>query len=151
MREAEPRAPHRGGKNHRRQQKEDSRDFKPQNPAHAAKWAQKTADPASQSPAGPRRSLCHCHRRSATDVCRHSLRLCNCLIPSGLCTCRQALTGDSSGDAEPDAQGPANGLRSHPVYDGSSVHANPCFGEPAEYGLLTGRVGSKVEGSCAAS
>jgi hypothetical protein len=33
---------------------------------------------------------------------------------------RQVLASDAAGDAHPGAQYPANGLRSHSIYDGSS-------------------------------
>jgi hypothetical protein len=148
---AEPRAPDGRRKNNRRQQEEYAGDLKPQNAAHAAKRAQKTTDAGAQPLARPHGCLCRGSCRWSGSIYRDSLWLCNCLISCGLRPSREPLAGDASCDAKPDAESPADGLRSHPVYDGSSVHANPCFERlPAEYGLLTGGVGSKVERSCAA-
>lgn len=128
VRIAEPRAPEGGCENHRRQQKKHSRNLKPQNATHAAKRAQKPADPGGHSLADSRRSLRRYRSGSPCSICRDSLRLCNRLISGRLRPGCQPLAGDASGNAEPDAQSPADGLRSHPVYDGSSVRTSRCFG-----------------------
>lgn len=58
----------------------------------------------------------------------------------------EPLTGHASGDAKPDSQYPANGLRFHPVYDVSSEAENSRLRLIPSW-LLFRAAGSKVDGT----
>jgi len=125
-------APKRGRKNHHRQEKEHAHHFKPQDAAHTAEGPQKTAYPARNRPCG----------HSGHTACGRGI-LCRgaalgCLVGSGagsgaawscgvLCAGHCALAGDPSRYAQANAQGAANGVWFHPVYDGSSTVAGWFF------------------------
>jgi hypothetical protein len=116
-------APKRRGKNQHRQQEEDARDFKPQDAANAAEGAQKAANSACKSSAGPARSSA----RSAgffggKDRLPGRGGTGRCLCPSGY-----PFAGNASGNSEPDAQHTPYGLRFHPDYDGSSDAGGEAF------------------------
>jgi len=118
VRIAEPGAPHRWGKNDSRQQEKDAGNLKPQNPADAPERAQKTTDSPSNALAGTLRGLdCGAHR----IACCGRVGNPNSLYCRRLSAGSQPLAGEASGYAKPDAKSPADGLRSHPIYDGSSV------------------------------
>lgn len=123
MRIAESGAPHGWSKDDGRQQEKDAGNLEPQNPAHAAKRAEETSDSLSNSLAGALRSLHRGTHRIARrrTACRRCAGRPNSLCCSRLSAGRHSLAGETSGDAKPDAESPADGLRSHPVYDGSSV------------------------------
>jgi hypothetical protein len=114
--EAGPGAPKRGGKHNHRQQKEDSGDLKPQDAAHPAKGAQKTAHATGNSarylsgslPGSPALSGSGCNRRGRG------------LFGSGFSAGGHALACNTPGDPQADPQSAANGVRFHTVYDGSS-------------------------------
>lgn len=128
---AQARTPQGRRKGQHRQQKEDAGHLQPQDAAYAAKRAQKTANPLRYSSPGPRRgppcSLRRCSSGISRAVSGGRGGLRNCLWRCGLRSGRQALAGNASGHAQTDAQGAANGLRSHPVYDGSSDSHRAAF------------------------
>jgi len=107
-------APNRGREDQDRKQEEDAGDLEPENAADALEWAQEIADTLGDA--------------AADTGCGFSGRRpgwqggCNLRWWCGLCCC-QALAGDASNDAEPDAEDAADLFRSHPVYDGSSDSA----------------------------
>jgi hypothetical protein len=75
----------------------------------------------------------------------------NWMIRGRLRSRGQPLAGDAPRNAKPDAECAADGLRSHPVYDGSSDPRQHAFKRRRLNRLRPGWVGSKVERSCAAS
>jgi hypothetical protein len=122
VRVAGPNAPEGWPKDDHGKKKEDAADFEPQDAAHPAKRAQKAADTAGKAAAG----LAGRPSGGAGWGGRG-----NWLgrWPAGrrLCAARHALARDAPGYAQADAQGAADGLGSHSVYDGSSAPAEPFF------------------------
>src|ERR1700691_6002151 len=122
---ARPGAPQGRAKDDDGQEKEDAGHLKPQNAAYAAKGAQKAAYAACDTLG----RLCGCltggpalgggvgNRADGPGHRGHSRR--------GCAGCG-ALAGDASGNPQANAQGAADGVRFHSIYDGSSV----AFGRP---------------------
>jgi len=92
-------------------QKEDSGNFKPQNPAHTAKGTQKAADPAQKAAPRPVRNL---PRRWCANPAIHS-RLDYVCPRTGCCrrAPAHALTRHATGNAQSDPQNPSNVFRFH--------------------------------------
>ena len=122
MRIGERVSPQRGGKNDRRKQKQDAGDFEPENSSHAAKGAQESADAAGHGLPGVGGSVGgrlggRLYLDSGSGKRRGLRGLQN---PRLLRVGRNPQADNSSGHADSDAESPANGARSHTVYDGSS-------------------------------
>ncbi len=117
LHEAGPRPPKRGGKHNHRQQKEDSRDLKPQDAPHPAKWAKKAANATRNAPCHLSCSLTGGPVLSGSGGSSLWVdrRMCGSFSAGG-----HALTGNAPGDPQPDPQSASNGVRFHSVYDGSS-------------------------------
>lgn len=118
---AGPNAPQRGRKNHHGQKEENAHHFKPQNSAHAAKGPQKPAHAARNSAGGRAggsagilagRASLGCDIRSSATRSRRTLRTGNCMPAR-----------NSPRNAQADAQGAADGVWFHSVYDVSSTVA----------------------------
>jgi hypothetical protein len=139
------------------QEKEDAGDFKPEDAAYAAKGAQKAANAACDAPgclsgrltggaalggsagswAGGQVGGGHT-RCGSTD--------------GGFCIGSGALAGDAPDNAQANAQGAADGVRLHSVYDGSSDARRGAFSPFVAASLLPlNGDGSKVEESYAAT
>jgi len=141
-------SPCRGSKHQHRQQEKDARDLKPKNTAHAAKGAQKAAHALHNAAACAHPGLAAgLHRRTNLRLgARRTPRL------GRFCGASQPLRGNPARYAKPDAESPADGLRSHPVYDGSSDPRQPAWLRFAGIRRLRhGCVGSMVDKSCAES
>jgi hypothetical protein len=112
-------APKRWGKHNHRQEKEDAGDLKPQDAAHPAEGAKKTADATGNTARYLPGSLTGGPALSGSSSSLGGARgLGGSFRASG-----HALAGNPPGDPQPDPQGSANGVRFHTVYDGSS---DPC-------------------------
>lgn len=131
VRPAQVSAPDQRRKDHSRQQKEYAGNLEPQDSSDTAERTQKPAQALSQPPAGspgiferPLRG----HGPSVPGAAPgHRGRLHNCLIRDCLCSGSQPLASDAPSDPKADAERPADGLRSHPIYDGSSPSSLPFF------------------------
>ena len=101
------------------EKEENSGDFEPNDSADAAKGSQEPTDTTGDASAG---LVCDPADRP-TYVPSMNLRVYSGLrrMHSGrLLAGRESLADNSSGDAYSDSQGTADGLWSHPIYDGSS-------------------------------
>jgi hypothetical protein len=116
MEGAGPDTPKGGRKYDNRQEKEDAGDLEPKNATHAAEGAQETAYAAGDSPGDLPSGL----TGGATLRGGIGNRLARGGACGGLCAGRRMLTRDAPGNPQADAQGAANGVRLHSVYDGSS-------------------------------
>jgi hypothetical protein len=139
-------SPERRGENDRRKQKEDPGDFEPEDSAHAAEGAQKAADAAAHGSPG-----LGCGAGSGLNGGRASdtghgygHRMAGLRCPRRLRSAGNGLAGNPSYHADSDAESPADGSRSHSVYDGSSGPRRFALGYVLP-GLLLHRIGSKVE------
>ena len=112
MRPAQASSPQHGPKHDHWERKENAGNLKPHNPAHAAKRLQEAPHPARCSACSLGRGLARNPARNTALRRAGSGSRCR-LAGRGLGTCGHTLAGDPSGDAESDAQCPANGLRLH--------------------------------------
>ena len=103
-------------------EEEDTGDFQKQDAAETLEWAQESAYAARRigSGASGLARLVVRGRRSSSGAA--NARYCHGGIRAGLTS--DSLPGEASRNAEPNAQNPANSLRSCHVYDGSSVRKN---------------------------
>ena len=101
------------------EKEEDPGNFKPNDSTHAPKGAQEPTHTSGNTSAG---LVCHAADHS-TRIPSTNLRVYSGLrrIQGGrLRAGRQSLSNNTSGDSYSDSQGTADGLWSHPIYDGSS-------------------------------
>jgi hypothetical protein len=106
-------------KNDDGEKEEEPRNFEPDYSANAAKRAKESTHSAGDSSTG---LVCHSADHSA-GIARTNFRVYSGLrrIHGGRAGARgESLPGNTSGDSYSDSKGPANGLWSHPIYDGSS-------------------------------
>ena len=113
--------------NQHKKQEEDACNLKHEDAADAAKRAHKAAQPTAHLDRCLSCLASHIalSSRSAYTGNRHGPRSAGIVGGAG-----QALPGQPSGHAKSYSQHPANGLRSHPVYDGSSEGQSPLPGNP---------------------
>jgi len=116
---ARPGAPEGHAKNQYEEKKEDAGNFEPQNTAYAAEGAQKTAHATGNAATGLTGSSSGGSALNGRTCGRLSWGGVGRSLGSG----SHALACDAPGNAEADAQGAADGVRFHSVYDGSS---GPC-------------------------
>jgi len=101
------------------EKEEDPGNFEPNDSTHAPKGAQEPTHTAGNTSAG---LVCYAADRS-TRIPNTNLRVYSGLrrIHGGrLRAGRESLSNNTSGDSYSDSQGTADGLWSHPIYDGSS-------------------------------
>lgn len=109
---AEAGAPGGGSENHYGQKEKDASNFKPEDSTDALEWAQKTADPTRDATSGLTGDL---PGGAAGDLALAGTGASSRHRPAGgsLGAGSYALAGNTSRDAETDANGAANGLRLH--------------------------------------
>lgn len=99
-----------------KEQEEDPRHFQDEDSAHALKGAQKPPDSAGYACCCLAR-LSPCTVLDSRGGSNRNRSCCRVRVSTGT---GQALPGHSSRNTKPRPQHSANGLRFHPVYDGSS-------------------------------
>lgn len=119
MQIAGPRAPHKLTEHDNEKEEEDGDDFKEKNVAEAVEWPDKPAQPACKTTGTLSRRPPDCAALSLPANSWDGHWPSRRPIRNSL-TASQSLTGHFSCYAHADAESPADGLRSHTDYDGSS-------------------------------
>ncbi len=108
LRPAQAGLPHRGAEDQHGEKKEDARHFEPDNSTHAAKGSQKAAQSCGDAARGLSGNLAGGAGLRGRGACGRSRAAGGSLGAGG-----NALAGNAPGNAQPDSQGPADGLRFH--------------------------------------
>jgi hypothetical protein len=123
-------APHCRSEDQYRQQEENANDFQPESAANFAKRAEKATDTARYISTG-----LACSGAGTAMRCFANL-LIRLRMGNSVCVTCHALAGHAARHAQSDTQGAAYGLRSHPVYDGSSGVQPSALSRNAEASLV---------------